>query len=112
MEPARSEINTLFERQFDAIRAKDLDRLMSFYSSDVVYYDVVPPLRFAGTGRPTPRAAGRSPTSRRDHAQIASAEAQRESRPRRVVPRGSITTGVMDDCHRMGKPRLVPGQNG
>ena len=43
-----TEIQALYERQFDAIRAKDLDRLMSFYSPDIVYYDVVPPLRFVG----------------------------------------------------------------
>jgi uncharacterized protein (TIGR02246 family) len=44
-----TEIQALYESQFDAIRAKDLDRLMSFYSPDIVYYDVVPPLRFVGS---------------------------------------------------------------
>lgn len=44
-----SELRALYASQFDAIRAKDLDRLMSFYSPDVVYYDVVPPLRFVGS---------------------------------------------------------------
>ena len=27
---------------------KDIDRLMSLYSPDVVYFDLVPPLRYAG----------------------------------------------------------------
>jgi len=27
---------------------KDIDRLMSLYSPDIVYFDVVPPLRYAG----------------------------------------------------------------
>jgi len=49
MDSTRSEIRALYESQFDAIRAKDLDRLMSFFSPDIVYYDVVPPLRFAGS---------------------------------------------------------------
>ena len=49
MDPTRDEVRALYEGQFDAIRAKDLDRLMSFYAPDVVYFDVVPPLRYAGT---------------------------------------------------------------
>ena len=44
-----TEIPALYENQFDAIRTKDLDRLMSIYSPDIVYYDVVPPLRFVGS---------------------------------------------------------------
>ena len=31
------------------MQAKDIDRLMSHYSRDVVYFDVVPPLQFVGT---------------------------------------------------------------
>jgi ketosteroid isomerase-like protein len=49
MDSTRSEVEALYDGQFDAIRAKDLDRLMSFYSPDIVYYDVVPPLRFVGS---------------------------------------------------------------
>lgn len=30
------------------MRAKDIDRLMPLYAPDVVYFDVVPPLRFVG----------------------------------------------------------------
>lgn len=49
MDSIQSEIQALYASQFDAIRAKDVDRLMSFYSPDIVYYDVVPPLRFVGS---------------------------------------------------------------
>jgi ketosteroid isomerase-like protein len=31
-----------------AIGAKDIDRVMSFYSSDIVSFDIDPPLRYAG----------------------------------------------------------------
>ena len=49
MTSTESEVRALFDGQFAAIRAKDLDRLMSVYSADVVYYDVVPPLRYVGS---------------------------------------------------------------
>jgi len=44
-----SEIRELLERRTDAQQSKDIDRLLSFHSPDIVYYHVVPPLRFAGT---------------------------------------------------------------
>jgi ketosteroid isomerase-like protein len=44
-----SEIRTLLESWSEAARAKDIDRLMSVYSPDIVYFDVVPPLQFTGT---------------------------------------------------------------
>lgn len=44
-----SEIRELLNSQFEAIRAKDLDRLISLYADDIVYFDVVPPLRFEGS---------------------------------------------------------------
>jgi ketosteroid isomerase-like protein len=31
------------------MQTKDIDRLMSFYSPEVVYFDVVPPLQFVGS---------------------------------------------------------------
>jgi ketosteroid isomerase-like protein len=49
MTTSESEIRELLERRTDAQQSKDIDRLLSFYSPDIVYYDVVPPLRFAGT---------------------------------------------------------------
>ncbi len=44
-----SEIRALLDSRVDACQTKDIDRLMSLYSSDIVYYDVVPPLQFVGS---------------------------------------------------------------
>jgi ketosteroid isomerase-like protein len=50
MASTRSEIKTLLDSRLEACRAKDIDRLMSLYSPDIVYFDVVPPLQgFIGT---------------------------------------------------------------
>jgi ketosteroid isomerase-like protein len=49
MASTESEIRTLLESWSKAARAKDIDRLMSVYSPDIVYFDVVPPLQFTGT---------------------------------------------------------------
>lgn len=43
------EVTALLDAQFKAMRDKDIDRLMPLYADDVVYFDVVPPLQFAGT---------------------------------------------------------------
>ncbi|MCG8964927.1 MULTISPECIES: YybH family protein [Streptomyces] len=43
-----TDIKALLEERVEAGRTKDIDRLMSLYSDDVVYYDVVPPLQFTG----------------------------------------------------------------
>lgn len=45
----RSEIENLIAARSEAIAAKDLDRLMALYASDVVYFDLVPPLRYVGS---------------------------------------------------------------
>ncbi|ATL31817.1 YybH family protein [Streptomyces formicae] len=42
------EVRALLESRVDAAQAKDIDRLMPLFASDVVYFDVVPPMRFAG----------------------------------------------------------------
>ena len=42
------EIGTLVEKRSAAIHARDIDRLMSLYVPDVVSYDLVPPLVYAG----------------------------------------------------------------
>jgi ketosteroid isomerase-like protein len=42
-------VRALLDSRVDACRAKDIDQLMSLYSSDIVYYDVVPPLQFTGS---------------------------------------------------------------
>jgi uncharacterized protein (TIGR02246 family) len=45
----QSEIRALLERRSDAVLNKDIDRLMSFYSPDTVYFDVVPGLQYTGS---------------------------------------------------------------
>ena len=44
-----SELKTLLQSREEACRAKDIDRLMSLYSPDCTYFDVVPPLQFTGS---------------------------------------------------------------
>ena len=48
MVSTQSEVRALLDSQAEAIRMKDIDRLMSLYSPDITYFDVVPPLRFVG----------------------------------------------------------------
>ena len=49
MSSTQSEVKALLDSWSGAIRAKDIDRLMSLYSPDIVYFDLVPPLRYAGS---------------------------------------------------------------
>src|SRR5688500_10874775 len=53
MEDARaeteSEVKAFFESRSEAIWIKDIDRLMSFYSPDIIYFDLVPPLQYSGS---------------------------------------------------------------
>ena len=44
-----SGVRALLDSRVEACRAKDIDRLMSLYSTDAIYFDVVPPLQFAGS---------------------------------------------------------------
>jgi ketosteroid isomerase-like protein len=44
-----AEIRTYLATRVEAMQAKDIDRLMSFFAPEIVYYDVVPPLQFTGT---------------------------------------------------------------
>jgi ketosteroid isomerase-like protein len=48
MDSAQLEVKALIDRRSDAIRAKDIDRLLAVYSPDIVYFDLVPPLRYVG----------------------------------------------------------------
>lgn len=48
MPSTEPEIRALLDDRSAAIRAKDLDRLLSFYAPDVVYFDIVPPLQYVG----------------------------------------------------------------
>ena len=49
MGSAQSELEGLMNSRVEACRAKDVDRLMTLYSPDIVYFDRVPPLRVTGT---------------------------------------------------------------
>jgi ketosteroid isomerase-like protein len=49
MASIHSEVRGLLESWSESIRNKDIDRLMSLYSPDVVYFDLVPPLRYTGS---------------------------------------------------------------
>ena len=44
----QSEIRTCLDSRSEAIRKKELDRLMSYYSPDIIYFDIVPPLQYVG----------------------------------------------------------------
>ncbi|MGH3681145.1 MAG: YybH family protein [Natronosporangium sp.] len=48
MASTESEIRESLDRRSEAAWDKDLDRLMSLYAPEVVYFDVVPPLRYVG----------------------------------------------------------------
>jgi len=48
MPDTQSEIEALLERRIEACRDKDIDKLMSIFAAEIVYFDVVPPLRFVG----------------------------------------------------------------
>ncbi len=49
MASAQSDVKALLDNWVEAIRAKDIDRLMPIYSPDAVYFDVVPPLQIKGS---------------------------------------------------------------
>jgi ketosteroid isomerase-like protein len=55
MASTQSEIRTLLDSRSEAVRDKDIDRLMSFYSPDIIYFDVVPGLRYTGSAALRPR---------------------------------------------------------
>jgi ketosteroid isomerase-like protein len=48
MASPQTEVSASLDSWSEAIRSKDIDRLMSLYSPDIVYFDVVPPLQFGG----------------------------------------------------------------
>jgi uncharacterized protein (TIGR02246 family) len=49
MASTEAELRALFESRSEAIRMKDIERLMSVFAPEIVYFDVVPPLRYAGS---------------------------------------------------------------
>ena len=46
MTSTHSEVRALLDRWSEAIRRKDIEQLMTLYSPDIVYFDVVPPLHY------------------------------------------------------------------
>jgi ketosteroid isomerase-like protein len=55
MASTQSELRALLDSRSEAIRIKDIDRLMSFYSPDIVYFDLVPGLQYTGSAALRPR---------------------------------------------------------
>src|SRR5215217_4651902 len=49
MTSTESEVRALLDRWSEAIRAKDIERLMALYAPDIVYFDLVPPLHYTGS---------------------------------------------------------------
>jgi ketosteroid isomerase-like protein len=49
MASTESEVRALLDRRSEAIQRKDLEGLLSFYSSDIVYFDIVPGLQYTGS---------------------------------------------------------------
>ena len=49
MNPTQYEIRAFLDSRSEAISTGDLDRLMSFYSPEIVYFDIVPPLQYVGS---------------------------------------------------------------
>lgn len=43
-----SEVTALLDTRVEACEAKNIDQLMSLYSSEIAYFDVVPPEQFTG----------------------------------------------------------------
>ena len=48
MDAIHADIEAFLERRNEAIRRRDIDRLMSFFAPDLVYFDLVPGLRYIG----------------------------------------------------------------
>lgn len=46
---ARDEVMAVLDKRLEASQKRDIDALMSVYSPDIVYFDIIPPHRFAGT---------------------------------------------------------------
>jgi uncharacterized protein (TIGR02246 family) len=48
MATSEGEVRALIDARSEAMRAKDIERVMALYADDVVYFDLVPPLRYSG----------------------------------------------------------------
>jgi ketosteroid isomerase-like protein len=49
MASTQYEVRALLDRRSEAIQIKDIDRLMSYYSAEIVYFDLVPGLQYSGS---------------------------------------------------------------
>jgi ketosteroid isomerase-like protein len=49
MDSTQSELEAVLDGRSEAVWTKDIDRLMSFYSPEIVYFDLVPGLRYTGS---------------------------------------------------------------
>ena len=49
MASTQPEVRALLASWSEAIRLKDIDRLMALYAPEIVYFDVVPPLQYTGS---------------------------------------------------------------
>jgi ketosteroid isomerase-like protein len=49
MAATESEVRALLDSRSEAVWVKDIDRLMSFYSPDIVYFDIPPGLQYTGS---------------------------------------------------------------
>jgi ketosteroid isomerase-like protein len=49
MNSTQTEVSALLASWSEAIRRKEIDRLMALYAPDIVYFDLVPPLHFTGS---------------------------------------------------------------
>jgi uncharacterized protein (TIGR02246 family) len=56
-EAAEAQIHRLIEERVEAVRARDLDKLMSRHAPDIWSFDVLDPLRYAGRDQVRQRAA-------------------------------------------------------
>lgn len=45
---ALADVMAVLDNRVEAVRARDIDRLMSLYSPDIVYFDIIPPHQFIG----------------------------------------------------------------
>ncbi|TIQ70971.1 MAG: DUF4440 domain-containing protein, partial [Mesorhizobium sp.] len=43
-----AQIEAVMEERAAAMAARDIERLMAVYTTDVVYFDLVPPLSYSG----------------------------------------------------------------
>ena len=49
MASTQTEVQALLDSWSEAARTKDIERIMSLYAPDIVYFDVVPPLHYTGS---------------------------------------------------------------